>query len=149
MSDEPMPTTIKELWNTGWVAENEEEAIAQARRMFDLFQGKEVEVDRLTLPVGDDYIEEMFVEPWPRVYVEDLNVEGGWDGDGLYPEWDVRVVDPDQIVTTHEGKVYRMGDIAPEADACPLTSTLPGIGTAAGFFHNYRLIYPTSWEVTP
>lgn len=133
-----MPTTIRELWDQGWVAENEDEAIAQAERMFDLFHGKTVRVDRLMFHDGDDYDEQLFKEPWPEVLVVDLDINGGWDGDVLYAEWYVRVLDPDQALTTITGEQYRLGDI----DDGTLTTTPPGIGTAKGFARKDRLVFP-------
>ena len=137
MTDIPMPTTIKELWDTGWVAENEDEAVAQARRMFDLFAGKKVSVDRLSFLDGDNgYGEVDFVEPWPEVEVDYLEI-GDWDGDVLYAEWHVYVVNPDQVVTSRRGEQYRLGDLEG-----PLFTTAPGIGTEAGFGNKDRLIFP-------
>jgi hypothetical protein len=129
--------TIRELWNQGWVAENETEAIAQAERMFDLFAGKRVAVDRLMFEWDGELDEWMFREPWPEVWVVELSTESGWDGDVLLPEWTVRVADPDQIVTELSGKTIRLGDI----EDYP-TTTAPGIGTAAGFPNKESLVFP-------
>lgn len=140
-----MPTTVSELWDTGWVADNEDEADTQAGRMFDLFAGKEIEVDRLTLRFGDDYDEILFRQPWPRVYLDSYNTDQGWDGESLYPEWHVHPVFDGQIVTDSEGIRCRMGDLADSLYDLgdDLRSTAPGIGTAEGFSHRtIPLIYP-------
>ena len=140
-----MPTTVKELWEQGWVADNEEDAIAQAHRMFDLFYGKQVEVDRLSFLHGEEpflnFEEEFFVEPYPLVWVVGLDTDRGWDDDVLYAEWMVREADPDQIITDSDGRKWRMGDLA-ECDY-DLRTAAPGIGTADGFDHrDIPLIYP-------
>lgn len=139
---EVLPKTVAQLWRQGWVAEDENEAVRQAERMFDLFAGSPVRVDRLTFLHDGDYAEKMFAEPWPRVVATYLSVEAGWDGDVLYPEWYVRPTNLRQVVTTHEGRRFRMADIWRENEG-QLTTTAPGIGTAEGFSHKDHLIYPT------
>lgn len=136
-----MPKTIEQLWEQGWVAEDENEAVRQAERMFDLFVGRPVRVDRLLFLHDDDYDEEMFVKPWPRVVPYALDVDRGWDGDVLYPEWYVRPTNLRQVVTTQDGKRFRMADIWRENEG-QLTTTAPGVGTAEGFAHKDHLIYP-------
>lgn len=134
--------TTAELWMQGWVAENEDEAVSQAFRMFDLFADRPVRVDRLGFLHDDDYDEELFAEPWPRVVPYDISVESGWDGDVLYPEWYVRPTNLRQVVTTtHDGRRLRMADIWRENEG-QLVTTAPGIGTAAGFHHKDFLVYP-------
>lgn len=140
-----MPRTVAALWRQGWVAENEDEACAQAERMYDLFHGKEVSVDRLQFLWDRDYDEWMFRRPWPKVRPYMLSTESGWDGDVLYPEWYVRPVNPDQVVTTWatgnwpKGRKIRLGDIDDI-----LVTTAPGVGTAEGFYHKDSLILPVA-----
>ncbi len=136
----PMPTTVKDLWNTAWTAENEDEAFAQAERMFDLFVGRRVAVDRLTFDVGETMDEVLFSEPWPEIWVDSLSVEQGWDGDVLYAEWYVHAADPDQVVVSSGGIAYRMGDIEDDL----MTTTAPGIGTEKGFGNREALIRPVT-----
>lgn len=137
-----MPTTVAELWEQCWVAEDETQAVAQAERMYDLFKGQRVAVDRIEVWDEGEYAgdgELMFSAPWPEVWVEMLSTERGWDGDVLYPEWYVQPADPEQIVTTVDGRTIRMGDLTGT-----LTTTAPGIGSAEGFGHRAEavLIYP-------
>lgn len=134
-----MPRSVAALWNQGWVAENEGEAIAQAERMYDLFRRKAVSVDRLMFLWDDELDEWMFRRRWPKVWVVGLSTEGGWDGDVLYPEWQVEPVNPHQVVTEwgEGGRKIRLGDIDDL-----ITTTAPGIGTAEGFLHKDELIYP-------
>jgi hypothetical protein len=129
--------TMRDLWNQGWVAENGDEAVAQAERMYDLFAGRRVAVDRLTFLWEGELDEWMFDTPWPEVWINDLSTESGWDGDVLYPEWYVRVADPDQVATMLDGTAIRLGDV----DGY-MTTTGPGIGTAAGFGNKDRLVFP-------
>ena len=133
------PPTMRDLWNQGWVAENEPEAITQAERMFDLFAGRRVAVDRLMFTWDGELDEWLFREPWPEVWVLSLSTERGWDGDVLLPEWDVRAAEPDQIVIELGGKAIRMSDIEDD-----LITTAPGIGTEAGFPNKEGLIFPTA-----
>lgn len=140
-----LPTTIKELWATGWVASNAAEADAQAERMYDLFASRTVGVDRLRVRQADGtYDEELFVEPWPEVVVVGLDTNSGWDGEVLYADWSLRVANPDQLVTTEDGTSYRMGDLETEDG---LFTTVPGIGTADGFGPTDRLIYPAATDL--
>lgn len=134
-----MPRTVTALWRQGWVAENEDQAVAQAERMYDLFAGRAVSVDRLTFLWDGDWDEWMFRRRWPRVWVVGLSTESGWDGEVLYPEWYVRPVDPDQVVTEWgpDARRIRLGDIDDL-----VTTTAPGVGTAKGFGHKTELVLP-------
>lgn len=137
-----MPKTIEQLWQQGWVAENQDEAVRQAVRMFNLFAGRPVRVDRLLFRHNDgDYDEELFAKPWPRVVAYYLSVEARWDGDVLYPEWYVRPTNLRQVLITHDGNRFRMADIWRENEG-ELTTTAPGVGTAKGFSHKDSLVYP-------
>lgn len=132
-----MPKSVAALWRQGWVAENEDEAVAQAERMYDLFAGKAVSVDRLEFPWNGELDEWIFKRPWPKVWVVALSTERGWDGDVLYPEWEVRPVNSAQVVTDHRGRKIRLGDIEDL-----IFTTAPGVGTAKGFAHKDALVYP-------
>jgi hypothetical protein len=137
-----MPTTMEELWGQGWVAENEEEAVAQAERMFDLFYGKAVAIDRLMFVWGEDVDEWMFEKPWPVVWLIDLSVNSGWYGGELLPEWSVRPDDDDQVVTElGTDHTIRLGDITGW-----ITTTAPAIGTAEGFGNKDALVFPQKSE---
>ncbi len=146
VNDAIMPTTVDELWGQCWIAKNEVEAVAQAERMYDLFKGRKVAVDRIEVWDEGEFAGEgelFFQEPWPEVWVDMLSTERGWDGDVLYPEWYVRSADAEQVVTTVEGRTVRMGDLTGT-----LTTTAPGIGTLEGFGHRTGcpLVYPLQPE---
>lgn len=141
--DIAMPRTIEELWNQGWVAENEDEAVQQAERMYDLFVDRAVRVDRLTMRFGDEYDEVMFERPWPRVRVVGLSTEAGWDGEVLYAEWYVRPTNLRQRLTSIRGEPFSMRTIWAD-NGHDLATTAPGIGTAEGFGRKDALVYPVA-----
>jgi hypothetical protein len=158
-----MTTTMTELWSQGWVAGNEEQASHQAFRMFDLFNGREVEVDRLDFPWGEwhDHYgwceERLLIEPYPLVIPYDCE-PNEWDGEVLYAMWSVRPAKPGQIIIFEE-RVRKGGEwetvtkrvsldyLVNRRWAWPIRTTAPGIGTADGFGHKDGLVLPEPCEI--
>lgn len=146
-----LPTNHAELWQACFVAENEDEAHRQAERQYDIFRRGTVEVDRLSWDGPDStYEERYFLLPLPVVRVIGLDTDSGWDGDVLYPEWEV-VPENDEQLVTYTRSISRDGRAATVQVTCLLGSlltdyclwtTAPGIGTAKGFGDDHWLIYP-------
>jgi hypothetical protein len=132
-----VPTTIEELWGVCFVANTADEATRQAFRQYEPFDGKVIVVKSITGQIeGTGYREFDLTEGLP-VTVRDIMLDVDWDGDNLIPEWVVRPVNPDTIVTERDGSTYRAGDIE-----C-MCYNAPGIGTEEGFAHRTApRIYP-------
>lgn len=107
-----IPTTVEDLWRYAFIATTEDEANTQAIRQWEPFAGTVIEVDRLSGKHPDsDYYDELFLAEPVSVEVHDLNIEGGWDGWVLYPEWRVSFVDSDTQLKFTEGTTpCRAGD---------------------------------------
>lgn len=131
-SENPTALTA-ELWERCYVAATEEEAGEQAHRQFDDFDGKVIAAHSLTgyVPGTEDFDLEIDFRAGEHVNVQVIDILDlqSWDGDVMYPEWKVRPVDPDQIVTDDRGRSFRIGDVR------DMGYTAPGIGTAEGFSH--------------
>lgn len=126
MSTTPeIPTTIEELWDVAFVAENEDQAREQMYRQFEPFDGKVIAVRHLFGKIDDGLTEIDLREPAQFIVVGMWDVY--WEADCLIPEWKLRPVDPDAAVETARDQVVRLGDIE------DVSYFAPGIGTQAGF----------------
>lgn len=130
--------TEREVWAPCYVAETEDEAIAQAQVQFRQVDGRLFRVTRFTGQIGNEGWQEWDIKGRGVVVrVWDLFSDAEWDGDTMYPEWRVRFQGR-KYATTIEGDRLRLSDIDYPG------YTAPGIGTAEGFGHHEqgRLIWP-------
>lgn len=131
------PTTIEDLWNVCFVANNETEALNQAWRQYAPFHDKVIMVSTFTGQTRETGWTEFDLTEPACFRVFGLRDDTEWDNDNMIPEWDLRPLDPDLVVLDLDGKTYRLGDIDYPAYYAP------GIGTAEGFGHRDRpLLYP-------
>lgn len=140
--DPDAPATLEELWDTGpvYVADDEDQAARQAARQVQQFLGQTITVSELEGFLDDQY-GEVHIDPPVTVRVDALDVDGGWDGNVLYPQWRVTFEDPDaQVQFDHDG------ELRPLSDLSDVWYSPPGIGTRAGYAagtdHRFELAPP-------
>jgi hypothetical protein len=136
MSNEPI--SLDPLWDVCYVANNDEEAQAQAWRQYDAYDGKVVLVHGLIAWNDDGNVEPSFNPPIPVRVIGAFTDSWSWDGEEMIPEWEVAPIDPDQVATDTRGRTWRLSDLR------DLTYFAPAVGTEAGFAGTRErpMIYP-------
>lgn len=145
------PISLRPLWDVCFVANDEGDAMTQARKQIEPYIGKVVLVDRMNQwgPTGWEQTGESELDLWfgtSPVPVKVICLESDecmWDeGDGsMIPMWRVEAIADGQVVVEsdvrHEPRTITL-------NTCDdLTTDAPAVGTAEGFnVHERELIAP-------
>lgn len=137
---------INDVYRYGFVASNEAEAVAQARRQVAPFIERPVVFDYVIAGLTAEWDERESFTSMPGeiivAHVDMLDVDRGWEVDDLggvlYPDWVLSADNPDQLVIHQEtGTQFRLGDLY------DLTFQPPGVGTREGHHRSATLIEPS------